>query len=111
VGDSIDDASALAQADVGIAFGAGSDVSIESAGLVLINADPMSIPRAFTLAKRGLSKRRQNLTWTLGFSVVTLTLAAGALAPNGLLVSPVAAVVLLSLSTVIVAVNGQLLRR
>jgi Cu2+-exporting ATPase len=111
VGDSIDDASALAQADVGIAFGAGSDVSIESAGLVLINADPMSIPRAFTLAKRGLSKRRQNLTWTLGFSVVTLALAAGALAPIGLLVSPVAAVVLVSLSTVIVAVNGQLLRR
>jgi Cu2+-exporting ATPase len=111
VGDSIEDASALAQADVGIAFGAGSDVSIESAGLVLINADPMSIPRAFTLAKRGLSKRRQNLTWTLGFSVVTLALAAGALAPIGLLVSPVASVVLVSLSTVIVAVNGQLLRR
>jgi len=111
VGDSIDDASALAQADVGIAFGAGSDVSIESAGLVLINADPMSIPRAFTLAKRSLSKRRQNLAWTLGFSVVTLALAAGALAPIGLLVSPVASVVLVSLSTVIVAANGQLLRR
>jgi len=111
VGDSIDDASALAQADVGIAFGAGSDVSIESAGLVLINSDPMSIPRAFTLAKRSLSKRRQNLAWTLGFSVVTLALAAGALAPIGLLVSPVASVVLVSLSTVIVAANGQLLRR
>jgi Cu2+-exporting ATPase len=71
----------------------------------------MSIPRAFTLAKRSLSKRLQNLAWTLGFSVVAVALAAGALAPIGLLVSPVASVVLVSLSTVIVAANGQLLRR
>ena len=111
VGDSIDDASALAQADVGIAFGAGGDVAIESAGLVLINADPMAIPRALLLAKRSLSKSRQNLAWTIGFTAIGMVLAAGALSSIGFVLSPVVSAVLVSLSTVIVAANGQLLRR
>lgn len=111
VGDGIEDAAALVQADLGLAFGAGSDIALQSAGLISINADPMAIPRAFLLAKRSLSKRRQNLVWCATFGIASLVLAAGAMASAGLVVSPVVSAVLVSLSTVIVAANGQLLRR
>jgi Cu2+-exporting ATPase len=111
VGDGIEDAATLVQADLGLAFGGGSDIALQSAGLVLINADPMAIPRTFLLAKRSLTKRRQNLVLCVALSTASLFFASGVFASVGLVVSPVAAVVLVSLSTVIVAVNGQLLRR
>ena len=111
VGDGIEDAAALVQADLGFAFGSGSDIALQSAGLVLINSDPMAVPRAFLLAKRSLSKRRQNLIWCSGFNLLSIALAAGALGALGFVVSPVVSAVLVSLSTVIVAANGQLLRR
>lgn len=111
VGDGIEDASTLVQAEVGIAFGAGSDIALQSAGLVLINADPMAIPRAFLLAKRSLSKRRQNIVLCVVLGAASLLCASGVFASVGLVVSPVVAAVLVSLSTVIVAANGQLLRR
>ena len=111
VGDGIEDAATLVQADLGLAFGAGSDIALQSAGLVLINADPMAIPRTFLLAKRSLTKRRQNLVLCVALSTASLFFASGVFASVGLVVSPVVAAVLVSLSTVIVAANGQLLRR
>ncbi len=111
VGNGSDDAEALAQSDLGFAFGAGGDIALQSAGLILINSDPSALTRAFLLAKKSLSKRRQNLIWCVTFGVASLAIAAGASASAGLVVSPVVSAVLVSLSTVIVAANGQLLRR
>jgi len=111
VGDGIDDASSLAQADVGVALGAGENVAIESAGLVIVNHDPVSVANALLLSKRSKFKRTQNIIGSIAFNVIGVSLVAGALNPLGVAISPVVGSVLVSLATVIVAANGRLLRR